>query len=282
MDVDDFLKWILLTGILIEFSPGNYGFAHLSFQEFFAAIELLHKDNQTIDLIYQHRGEDRWLQPILLAIAFEKMQNPSRATELLRAAIMPGYSRDIKEVSETGFEHDYEKDYREILDSYRVLAALQHEDKQLREMAVKLHQTSRGSVSVLEKKMPKKIFISYSHRDRDFVKKLADDLKKKGISVWWDEWEINVGDSIVQRIEDGIKTSAFLAVVLSPDSVKSNWVKREVGSATMRQLSEKRSITVLPILVTECEIPILLSDIKYADFRSDYKLGLKGLLRTLS
>ena len=71
-------------------------------------------------------------------------------------------------------------------------------------------------------------------------------------------------------------------MVLSPDSVKSNWVRREVGSATMRQLSEKRSITVLPILVAECEIPILLSEIKYADFRSDYKSGLKDLLRTFS
>lgn len=276
MDVTDLLEWIRQTGILIEFSPGNYGFAHLSFQEFFVATELIRQDRPVEDLFYQRRGDDRWLHPILLAIGVEKIQNPSRAAELLRAVIMPRYGGS----EEYGTEYDYEKGYKEILDSYRVFAALQHEDRELREMAVKIHQINRDSSSKLEKKMPRQIFISYSHRDRAFVKKLADDLKKKGFSVWWDEWEINVGDSIVQKIEEGIKTSAFLAVVLSPDSVKSSWVRREVGSATMRQLSEKRSITVLPILVAQCEIPVLLGEIKYADFRSDYKSGLKDLLRT--
>jgi len=275
MDVAGLLKWILLTGVLVEFSPGNYGFAHLSFQEFFVATELLHKEKQTTDFIYQHRGDDRWLQPILLAIGFEKMQNPSRAAELLRAAIMPEYSGDGGDGSRTGSEYDYEKDYRKILDSYRVFAALQHEDKQLREMAVILHHTGK------EQKMPKKVFISYNHHDRKFVEKLANDLTKGGVTVWWDEWEINIGDSIFQKVSDGIKTSAYLAVVLSPASVQSNWVNREVGSATMRQLSEKRSITILPLLVTDCEIPVLLGEIKWADFRSDYKSGLKNLLKTL-
>jgi hypothetical protein len=100
--------------------------------------------------------------------------------------------------------------------------------------------------------------------------------------VWWDEWEINVGDSIIQKVSEGIKSSSYLVVVLSPHSIQSNWVQREVGSAMMRQLSKERSITILPLLVTDCEIPVLLSEISYADFRNDYKSAFKKLLKALS
>ena len=139
----------------------------------------------------------------------------------------------------------------------------------------------REQLTALETTPGKNIFISYSHHDRGFVKRLAHNLKAVGLTVWWDEWEIKVGDSIIQKISEGINQSAYLAVVLSPHSVQSNWVQRELGSALMRQLSANRDITVLPLLISACEIPELLLEIKRADFRQDYQAGFEQLLDAL-
>lgn len=136
----------------------------------------------------------------------------------------------------------------------------------------------RGQLTVLESAMGRHIFISYNHHDRYFAERLARDLRDAGFSVWWDQWEIKVGDSIIEKVNQGIHGSAYLAVVLSPHSVRSDWVKREVGSALMNQLSAKRRITVLPLLIADCEIPPLLREIKRAEFRQDYESGLREVL----
>lgn len=130
----------------------------------------------------------------------------------------------------------------------------------------------------LGKIMGKNIFISYNHQDRPFVERLANDLKVAGLPIWWDQWEIKFGDSIIQKVSDGIDRSAYLVAVLSPHSVQSNWVNREIGSALMQQLSVDRGIVTVPLLAADCEIPVLLREIKRVDFREDYSAGLKYLL----
>jgi hypothetical protein len=127
----------------------------------------------------------------------------------------------------------------------------------------------------------RKVFISYNHADKQLAQKIAGDLQEEGLSVWWDEWEIKVGDSIIQKISNGITTSAHLIVLLSPHSTCSAWVQREINSVLMKQLSEEKGITILPVLLADCEIPILLRDIRWADFRKSYKSGLAELLKAL-
>jgi hypothetical protein len=121
------------------------------------------------------------------------------------------------------------------------------------------------------------LFISYSSKDAEFVAKLANDLTACGVTVWWDKWVMKVGDSLHKKIQDGITNSAWLGVVLSPNSVSSPWVEKELNSALMKEL-EQREVFVLPILYKDCQIPLLLKDKLYADFRSSYKLGLSALL----
>jgi tetratricopeptide (TPR) repeat protein len=125
----------------------------------------------------------------------------------------------------------------------------------------------------------KQIFVSYNRQDRDFAEQLAKDLKSAGIAVWWAEWEINVGDSIVKKVNEGIDRSAYLAVVLSPSSVTSDWVQTELNSALMIKLSGKKDITILPLLRADCDIPVLLQQYKWADFRQDYQTGFQEILK---
>jgi WD40 repeat protein len=124
---------------------------------------------------------------------------------------------------------------------------------------------------------PYKVFISYSRKDKDFAQKLALDLQGLNIGVWLDLWEITVGDSLLERIEQGISDADYVAVILSKHSVESKWVKEELRIALMKTLEGGQKI-VLPILVEECEIPVFLTHRVYADFR-DYPTGFEALLR---
>jgi hypothetical protein len=125
-----------------------------------------------------------------------------------------------------------------------------------------------------------KIFLCHSSGDKDFVRQLAQDLRKSDVPVWFDEWEIMVGDSLNQKIGEGITESGWLAVILSLKSVQSKWVQKELNAGLAKEL-EKKKVFVLPILVEDCDIPVFLLDKVYADFRRDYNDGLSRLLKRL-
>jgi len=126
-----------------------------------------------------------------------------------------------------------------------------------------------------------RIFLSHSSEDRVFVNTLALDLKSRGFDVWYSEWELGVGDSLATAIQTGIAEASWLIVVLSPESVKSRWVREELNAGFARQLAEDR-VYILPVLHKDCEIPIFLRDRIYADFRHGYSTALQKLLWTLS
>jgi hypothetical protein len=125
------------------------------------------------------------------------------------------------------------------------------------------------------------IFISYSHADRTIVRKIAANLVEKNAHVWVDSWELNVGDSIVSRVQEAIQESDALLVVLSKASVASEWCKKELNAGLIRELEEKR-VLVLPVLLEDCEIPIFLREKMYADFRKKFSLGIKALIEAVS
>jgi hypothetical protein len=123
----------------------------------------------------------------------------------------------------------------------------------------------------------KKVFLCHSSGDKHFVDRLASDLEKVNIGVWYDKWEIRVGDSLIEKIQEGLENNDYLAIILSPASVDSEWVRRELNSALMKEIKEKK-IVVLPCLLRNCSIPTFLSEKKYADFRESYEVGFEDLL----
>jgi hypothetical protein len=125
------------------------------------------------------------------------------------------------------------------------------------------------------------VFISYSHADKAFVDKLAANLVKHNAHVWLDRWELNVGDSILNHVQQAIQDSDALLIVLSKTSIASEWCKKELNAGLMRELGEKR-VLVLPVLVEDCEISIFLREKMYADFRGKFADGLKPLVEALA
>lgn len=127
----------------------------------------------------------------------------------------------------------------------------------------------------------RKVFISYSSADSGFAEKLAKNLENNGLDVWFDKWEIRIGDSIIEKISQGLNQNDYLVVVLSPNSVLSPWVNKELNICMMREIKE-RNVVVLPILHKECEIPLFLLDKKIADFTKDYDRSIKELVLSIS
>ncbi len=128
-----------------------------------------------------------------------------------------------------------------------------------------------------DQKKQARVFISHSSQDKSFVRKLINDLKTKNLAVWFDEESLKPGDSIVAGISEGLKDTDYLVVVLSQASITSGWVQAELSSALMDQFSN-RGTSVIPIKIDDCDVPVLLRDRVYADFRTDYDKGLNSLL----
>jgi hypothetical protein len=120
-------------------------------------------------------------------------------------------------------------------------------------------------------------FISHSSKDKPFVRQLAADLVASGIQVWLDEQRIAVGDSIPESIAQGVAESDFFLLVISADSINSEWVKKELNQALVHEI-EKRRVRVMPVLLSKVERPLTIRDKKYADFTESYSAGLKELL----
>ena len=125
------------------------------------------------------------------------------------------------------------------------------------------------------------VFISYSHQDSEFATELASQLVKNKAKVWIDQWELHVGDSIIDRIQEAIQGASALIVILSKSSVNSEWCKKELSSGLLRELEEKR-VVVLPALIEECDIPLFLRGKMYADFRTNFDKGLRDTLEAVA
>jgi hypothetical protein len=124
------------------------------------------------------------------------------------------------------------------------------------------------------------VFISYAASDRVFAQRLAQDIAQLGHRVWFDLWELAVGESLVQRIGEGLAQADYLLVVLSPQSAQSTWMEREVEVLTSIEITERRTI-ILPLVIAECVVPIVLRHKRFADFRLGYELGFAHLAITL-
>jgi hypothetical protein len=125
------------------------------------------------------------------------------------------------------------------------------------------------------------IFISYSRQDSPFVDKLVISLIKRKHIVWLDKWEINVGDSLLDKIQGALTDSSAILVILSKRSIQSEWCKRELKGALTRELEEKKTL-VIPCRIEDCAIPLFLRDKLYADFHVDYNKAVRDVDRALA
>lgn len=88
-------------------------------------------------------------------------------------------------------------------------------------------------------------------------------------NVWLDEWELQVGDPLHICIGKALEQAAYVAVVISPDSVKSRWCQAELEQALTREKRTGKKV-VLPLIHRRVMLPPFLEGRMYLDFSDSY------------
>lgn len=90
------------------------------------------------------------------------------------------------------------------------------------------------------------VFISHAHEDKEsFVRPLVAELLKLGLTVWYDETALELGDSLRRKIEEGLGSCSYGVVVLSNAFFRKNWPKKELDGLAVRENGGKK--VILPI-----------------------------------
>lgn len=124
------------------------------------------------------------------------------------------------------------------------------------------------------------VLISYRKSDEAQAERLATEVRNAGHHVWFDEWEIGLGDSVVGKMNEGLEGATYVVVCYSSSGVTSPWMSSEWMSTLARQLNG-HGIKLLPVLLTGGEPPAILADRKYADLVKDWPDGVAQLLRAI-
>lgn len=89
-------------------------------------------------------------------------------------------------------------------------------------------------------------FISHASEDKDdLVRDLALALKANGFEVWYDEFELKIGDSLRRTIDKGLVNSRYGLVIISPSFIKKNWPEYELNGMVAREMNGQK--VILPI-----------------------------------
>lgn len=98
-------------------------------------------------------------------------------------------------------------------------------------------------------------FISHATEDKDgLVRPLAQKLREHGFRVWYDEFALEIGDSLRESIDKGLVNSRYGIVVLSPKFLDKNWTKYELNSLVAKEIDGKKVILPVWHNVTRQEI----------------------------
>jgi TIR domain len=126
---------------------------------------------------------------------------------------------------------------------------------------------------------PNEVFLSHSSLDRQFATSIAEVMRRHGVPVWYSQTNIVGAQQWHDEIGAALQRCDWFAVILSPQSVASMWVKRELLFALQQHRFENK---IIPILYQPCDLNQLswtLSFFQIVDFTGNYDDGAAALLR---
>src|SRR5215813_1387980 len=109
------------------------------------------------------------------------------------------------------------------------------------------------------------VFLSHSSKDKAVVRPLAERLRRDGVRVWFDEWEIRPGDSIPAKVEEGLERSRVLVLCMSANAFGSDWAQLEAGTFRFRDPLNKARRFV-PLRLDDAPIRGSLGQFLYVDW----------------
>jgi hypothetical protein len=132
------------------------------------------------------------------------------------------------------------------------------------------------------------VFISFAKEDQAFAERLSAELVKRQVIVFFDQWELKVGNKLTDRLTREINEAEYICIILSKASVRvlnsedQRWFKREFELAL--ELEKKAGIDIiLPVVIDDCEIPHALNDKVRSEFHiKGFDEGIKEILLAVS
>jgi len=97
------------------------------------------------------------------------------------------------------------------------------------------------------------VFISHSPRDADWARSFAQALKSRGLAVWFDEFDVQPGESVRDALEAGLRTSDVLVTVVDRDYPWSPTLFFELGAAIGMG---KKFVPVVPKEIDPANLPL--------------------------
>lgn len=141
------------------------------------------------------------------------------------------------------------------------------------------------------------VFLSHTRVDKDWVRTLGERLEQEGIEdrkdsrrirVFFDEWDVDYGENIVNRLNDGLVRSRYLATILSPEFLESNWANQEW---THWFMNDPKVSNLIPVLYRDTtrdgkrriDLPMPFKTARFVDFRerTQFERAFEQLLRRI-
>jgi len=89
------------------------------------------------------------------------------------------------------------------------------------------------------------VFVSHATEDKDAVARpLAIELRRRGVGVWFDEYELLLGDSLREKIDEGLRHSRIGVIILSRAFFAKRWTAWELSGLVTRLMSGEQNVLV--------------------------------------
>lgn len=117
------------------------------------------------------------------------------------------------------------------------------------------------------------VYLAHATEDKHLAKPLAEGLFERGIRVWYDNWEIGYGDSLRQKMEQGLGDCTHFVILLTEASIKKPWVNEEIDAGLMSAVEGRAKFIGL-----RHQLPLMsVSPFLRTRLTPDYVPGPEGL-----
>lgn len=157
-------------------------------------------------------------------------------------------AKRLKLLQDLNKEEQKERDKakREQKEMLSLQQSITREMERQKQLAINSIPSKKFISPDLEHEKTYDVFVSHASEDKNsFVRPFVEALKDKDIAVWYDEFELQVGDSLRRSIEYGLKNSTYGIVVLSEAFFKKEWPQRELDGLFSREVNGEK--VILPI-----------------------------------
>lgn len=126
-----------------------------------------------------------------------------------------------------------------------------------------------------------KVYLAHASEDKAMVRPIAEYLMANGVEVWFDEWEIEPGDSLRQKMEDGLGVMTHFVVVLTETSIAKPWVAKEIDVGLVHQVGGKSRFVPLVVGVDASKLSPFIQAMLFLKLDPSSDADLKGLVDRL-